>query len=220
MEVLKKVIIILTMLTATVNAETNNVKRILPWIGLSSIWGQGNSGVALKESEDLTYFLRYNFVWQWDEAEFSYHQVAPSIDYEDLSLGTRYRWQNDQGEISPFVGYFNQWHTKYPTTLYNEIEYRFNPVISNDDYMRTRTMLTFYATKAFYRKHNLRPYIMADIFTNWREPEIEKTRLIVGYIMRVGRLKGTIYVIPLRDGAKEEEWKDQSRFGASAIISF
>ena len=217
---MKRFVVIIAMFFAiTAYATTNETENVHPWVALSSLWGQGNAGLAYSQ-KPITYFMRYDFVWKWSENEFTYHEVGLSSEYKDTTIGSRYRWQLDQDEVAPYIGHFDQWRLQYPITLYNEAEYRFNPAISGEDYARTRTLLMLYASNAFYKEHSVRPYVALDVFANWRDVEVEKTRFLMGYIMRIGRFSGTVYVIPWRDGIKEEEWKDVSFIGASAIVNF
>lgn len=188
--------------------------EVKPWMSLSSLWGQGGTGVSYKDSPYI-YNLRYNFVWDWSDREFQYHQIAPSIDLKDYTVGFKYRYQLEQYEYTPFVGYFYRLKTYLPVSLYSEVEYRIDSVVKDENYVRSRHIFSIYAPKTFQKKYFIRPYIAWDSFVDWDEADFEKNRLNIGYFMAVKKIKARIYVIPWSNGIEEQEWDDRSSFGAS-----
>jgi len=154
--------------------------EIRPWVSLSGFWGQGNAGVGYKD-KSTKYILKYDYVYDLDDRDFTYHQVTPYIDCGRYSYGVKYRHQLSQDEYAPVVAYFHPWYHKYPLSLYNEVEYRINSVVKGHDYFRSRHIFTIYAPKLFQNRYSIKPYVAVDTFLDWEEAILEKTRLNVGY---------------------------------------
>jgi len=188
------------------------------WFSLSGLWGQGETGIVFKHKL-VSYFLRYSFVLDWTEQDFTYHQVAPAVEYGPYSFGLRYRCQLNQNEYTPYLSYFKPFYFKYPISIYNEAEYRINSVIK-DNYCRTRHIVTLYAPKIFQEKYFVKPYVAIDSFVDWDEMVFEKNRLNFGYFIVINHMQARAYVIPWSNGVKEEEWNDKNRFGASIAYSW
>ena len=203
-----KTIFMIMMLTLLLGAKTR------PWISLSSLWGQGGAGITSRQ-ESYTLNLKYYFVLDWKEPEITYHEISKSIDYEDFTLGFKYRYQLSKDEYTPFLGYFYQKRYKYPFTFYSEAEYRINSIVNDSDYLRTRHIATIYATDTFCKRYSLRPYVSLDSFVDWSDASVEKVRLNIGYFMNFEKVKVRVYFLPWTWGEKEEEWDDNSWVGAT-----
>jgi hypothetical protein len=199
-------------------AETNQpTYQIKPWFALSTLWGQGGLGLQV-HNPSRQYGIRYNFVANWlDDFNFTYHEVALSTRADNTTFGIKYRHQLSKDEWTPYVGYFIPIRTKVPMSIYNEAEYRFNSVVKDGDYLRTRNILTVYAPKWVEEAILLKPYVALDAFMDWEEADYEKLRLNVGYFIHMEKATARIYFIPWSDGIEEEEWDDQSSFGATLI---
>lgn len=210
------------IISILLTASTTMAGVIRPWLSLSSLWGQGSSGVAYKESPQntLEYHFMYDFVWDWYVKDFTYHEVAPSVRVDRYTFGYKYRHQLSQDEHAPFVGYFHPFYFKYPVSIYNELEYRINSVVKEKEYFRTRHVFALYASKDFVNKHEIKPYIATDLFLDWEDIQREKIRLSVGYFMTMDRMTARVYITPWTDGIKEEEWDDNSRLGASVTYKW
>tara|TARA_R110000824_G_scaffold218435_2_gene405056 strand:+ start:6009 stop:6638 length:630 start_codon:yes stop_codon:yes gene_type:complete len=209
MKTILSILLLISCLATTSFAKTN--KQWAAWVAPSSFWGQGHAGTTHKIGDKYGSFI-YNYVYDWKDTEFKFHETTLKFREDNVQFGSRYRWQ-DNHEVSPFVGASHRWEC---LTFYNEIEYRFNQPIYHRDYVRTRSKIDL----TFFKEEDLRPYIALDLFFNWDATEIEKTRLYVGYSMTVGNRTGTLFVIPWVDGELEENWLDKRRFGVGATINF
>jgi hypothetical protein len=195
---------------------TNVLSNIHPWFALSSLWGQGSAGLSYYD-DPIIYTLKYDFVY--GSEGFTYHEVAPYMIFDKYSWGIRYRWQLDQDEYAPYVGYFLQFKDlAVPISLYNELEYRINSVVKSYDYYRSRHILTFYAP--LEDDDIFRPYFAIDSFINLSSKDFEKTRLNLGYFIYLKSCTVRVYFIPVTYGNKEEEWDDDNSFGASVIYKW
>jgi len=192
-------------------AARNVLSDIHPWFALSSLWGQGSTGISFYESPFI-YSLKYDFVYNKDG--FTYHELVPCVVFDECTFGIKYRWQLNQHEYTPYAGYFLQFkYLTIPTSLYNELEYRMNSVVKDSDYFRSRHILTFYAPVK--KGCIFRPYFAIDSFVDFDDVIIEKTRLNLGYFIHLKRCTVRAYFIPVAYGRKEEEWDDDNSFGAS-----
>ena len=192
------------------------------WISLSSLWGQGGMGVSYKTT-NATYCLSDFYSYDWQESEFAYNEVELLRKGKNFFGGTKVRYQNSDDEIAPFLGrhdYFGKKRGMFiPFSIHNEIEWRESPY-ARDSYLRTQHGVTLFSPKSFFDKNEFTPFVSVLSYYDWGNEEIEKTRLYLGYSMKVDRYKFSIYYIPWRDGAQEQEWDDQKDFGASIQYSF
>jgi len=195
---------------------TNVLSSIHPWFALSTLWGQGSAGLSY-DKDPYVYSLNYNFVY--GSEGFTYHELAPHILFDKYTLGIKYRWQLDQDEYAPYIGYFLPFKDfVIPISLYNELEYRIDSVVKDYDYYRSRHILAFYAP--INDESIFRPYFAIDSFVNLSSKDFEKTRLNLGYFIYLKSCTVRVYFIPVADGNKEEEWDDSNSFGASVIYKW
>lgn len=207
-----KKILFLYLIACSIHASEIN-----PWVSLSTLWGQGDLGIALKPDENA-YILSYNFVWEWDDKDFTYHEVGLAWRKDRLTLGSRYRRQLSQDEYAPYVSYFIPIRQYYlPMSLYNELEYRVNSVVKEQDYLRTRNIFSLYSPKDVEEKLGIRPYVSYDLFMDWDESEYEKMRAMIGYFIYLEKAVVRVYYIPWSRGISEESWDDNASFGATVI---
>jgi len=207
------------LLVSIMVASTSNASNFRPWLSFSTLWGQGGTGIV-HEDVEFRKSLTYEFVWDWEEEEFTYHQITSAIDYRAHTVGFKYRYQLSKSEYAPYVGYFIPIECEFPISIYNEAEYRINSVVKDTDYLRTRHIFSVYAPREFKEKYILWPYIALDTFIDWQEFEIEKIRLNMGYFMTINRIRARVYIIPWSGGIKEEEWDDNSKIGATATYNW
>ena len=211
--------IAILILFVSLYSKADEIKsEIHPWVSASGIWGQGGAGVAYKKTN--IYSLRYDFVLDWQSTSFSYHQITPSIDIKNYTIGFKYINQLSQDEYTPYIGHFKPFYFKYPVTIYNEAEYRINSVAKDEDYVRTRHIVTLYESDKFLEKYYIRPYVSIDSCIDWYDDKFEKNRLSVGYFFNVGKFKIRVYAFIWSNGIKEKEWDDRSKFGATALYEF
>jgi hypothetical protein len=187
--------------------------NIRPFVSLSSLWGQGSTGINYLNNE-LIYSAIYEFVYNLDDG-FTYHENTLSLRRNNATGGIRYRRQLHQDEFAPFISYFMLLMNKpLPISLYNDAEYRFNPILK-DDYLRSRHILSFYTPYHIEEKFNVRPYIAFDYFFDWDYLDTEKIRLNLGYFLFLEKITARVYYIPWTYGRKENSWDDKSNMGAS-----
>lgn len=217
-----KIIVLLCLIGSQIMAADSFYDNSRGWISLSSLWGQGGMGVSYKTT-NLTYCLSDFYSYDWSEDEFAYNEVEFLIKGKEYFYGTKLRYQNGDDEVAPFIGRHDYFGKKQnmviPFSIHNEIEWRESPY-SVDSYLRSQHGLTVFSPKSFFDKNALTPFASIVTYYDWGDSEFEKTRVYVGYSMRVDKYKFSIYYIPWRDGRLEQEWDDQRDFGATIQYSF
>jgi hypothetical protein len=208
------IIIVAIFIISLTMAEEASIK-VHPWFALSTLWGQGGTGLQIQDISLREYGVRYNFVVNWYYFDFTYHEVDLFTRKEKFTLGIRYRCQLSQDEYTPYIGYFIPLRINIPMSIYNEAEYRFNSVVKDEDYLRTRHIFTVYIPYWVQEKIFLRPYIALDSFIDWDEIDYEKLKLNIGYFINFDNATARIYFIPWSDGVEEQEWDDQRSIGAT-----
>lgn len=192
------------------------------WVSLSSLWGQGGMGLSYRNT-NYTYSISDFYNYSWKDSSISYNEVELLRRHGSVFEGVRLRYQYEDHEVAPFTGrhdYFDKDDgTPIPFSLHNEIEWRESPY-TGDSYLRTQHGFTLFSPKKFFDKNEFTPFASIVAFYDWEEMDIEKTRVYVGYSLKVDRYKFSLYYIPWRDGSIEEEWDDQRSFGATIKYLF
>lgn len=219
---LLKIIVLACLIGGQVLAADSFYDNTRGWISLSSLWGQGGMGISHRET-NATYCLSDFYSYDWGQSEFVYNEVELLRKGKNFFGGTRFRYQSEDSEVAPFVGRHDYFGKKkgmvVPFSVHNEVEWRESPYIG-DSYVRTQHGLTLFSPKGFFDKNELTPFVSVIAYYDWKNYEVEKTRLYIGYSMKVDRYKFSVYYIPWRDGRTEQEWDDQKDFGASIQYSF
>lgn len=214
------IIMTTTNIFADVISNYGSISNIKPWIAISTLWGQGNAGAIVKQKANKHYGLSYNFVSDWSEFDFTYHEVALFTSYDRSKIGMKYRHQRSQTEWTPYVSYFISSNKALPVSLYNELEYRHNSIVKSNDYVRTRHIASIYVPKWIENKIYIRPYAALDFYMDWDDVRYEKMRLNIGYFLKIERTSLRVYFLPWSKGKKEESWNDKNTIGASLIYNF
>jgi hypothetical protein len=205
-----KLLILFLIISSSVFGE------IHPWVSIAGIWGQGGAGLSINKK----HFINYYYVFDWDDKTIDYQEINLFNRINNFTYGLKFKSQLESIEYAPYAGYFYQYNSKFPITLYNEIEYRINPSFYEEDYIRTRHILAIYATDDFYKKSGVRPFFAFDSLYKWDTLEFEQNRIQIGYFMYVNKMSVRFYFIPWREGATELSWDDQNNFGVSIQYNF
>lgn len=199
----------------------DSIDNTRAWMSMSSLWGQGGLGASYRTT-NATYCVTDFFNYDWGTSEFSYNEVELLKKHGKYFEGVRFRYQAQDNEAAPFIGrhdYFGKKTVYVPFSIHNEIEWRESPY-NRDSYLRTQHGLTLFSPETFFDKNELTPFVGIVSYYDWDNTEIEKTRVYVGYSMKVDHYHFSLYYIPWRDGAQEKEWDDQRDFGASIQYHF
>jgi hypothetical protein len=217
-----KTLILNVFLIFSLNVFSEEIK-VYPWFSLSSIWGQGSVGSVIYRDIKFKIVPSFDFVYDYSEKGFTYKKLGLRIEDEELRYGINFIEQQNENEISPFVGFYSTFKkVKHPLMLYNQIEYRHNPVFNDfNDYFRSKHGITvFYKERVGNKDFYIRPYISNDFYVSYDNFDLEKSVLFVGYFMKVPKAKINVYFIPYRYGLIENSWNDTKDFGASLVFEF
>lgn len=216
-------LIVLTLLIGgTTYAADSFFDNTHGWISMASLWGQGGAGLSYR-TENFVYSLSDFFMYDISEGEMEYNEVELLRRHDNVFEGIRLRYQMEDYEIAPFIGRHDYFSKKdgwiVPFSLHNELEWRQSPY-DEDSYLRSQHGFTVFSPKKFFGDNELTPFASIVSYVNWEDVEFEKTRVYVGYSMKVSKYKFSLYYIPWRDGKLEKEWDDQMSFGASIKYIF
>lgn len=187
------------------------------WASVSSLWGQGGAGISYSTNK-TDYCLSDFFSYDLKYKKLEYNEVEVLVQRKYSFGGLRLRDQSECLEYAPFIGRHDYFPSLVSFSLHNEIEFRDRE--DGVDYLRTQHGLTLFPYDITSDDIRVRFFTSVVPYVNWRETDIEKVRVYVGYSMAIEKYKVSLYYIPWRDGELEKEWDDQNDFGVSMKIAF
>lgn len=185
------------------------------WISPSAIWGQGSAGISFRTNQ--VDFIAYSSLVLKD-SNINYSENTFAIKNNIIWTGLRLRsnhTNHTQWEQAPFIAIHNEYKTKFPISIHNELEYRNNPYLIDENYIRYNLVASiFYKERIF---DFTRPYISNKIFFNLDNGEFEKDLFMTGLDFYIEKAKIRIYYIPKVWGDIERSWDENNRWGAVFI---
>jgi len=203
------------LLSAVLFVGQSFAAEIHPWVSASVLWGQGGIGAVIVTT-NYTITASDAFVWDWGNQNVSYNETDINVSIKNNVYGSRFKIQNHNEELAPFVGHKSKWLENDSVVLrnYNEMEYRNNPYGFDDDYFRGQIYLRLEYKLGVLGEKAIRPYIANSYFFDASGMDFEKDRIYIGYLVQLEKIGFGFYVIPYVFGKTGGEWDDNKPFGA------